>query len=283
MITDSSAERDSSSGITLAVWCALLAVVLWTLNVLGQGPLEAPPASPRAWDGWITRTGPETAVVALIRLGAQILVTYLVVVTVAGAVARRGRNHHAARILDRVSPRLVQRILAGATGLSISAAGLAVAVAPTLAPRNHERTATAAEPAEIASLKRVRHLSQPFDPITSGDVETASIAVLEIGFAPIAADTGEKATRPVIEPGHLVDLWRVEAGDSFWSIAHDHLSDMLGTPEASTVTSYWWSLIDANRAVLVDPTNPDLIYPGQVFSLPPLPGSTTESAQIVGE
>ena len=42
-------------------------------------------------------------------------------------------------------------------------------------------------------------------------------------------------------------------------------------PSASdrTVTGYWRSLVDANRAQLVDPRNPDLLVPGQQLALPP--------------
>jgi hypothetical protein len=36
-----------------------------------------------------------------------------------------------------------------------------------------------------------------------------------------------------------------------------------------TVTRYWRALVDANRAHLVDPGNPDLLVPGQQLALPP--------------
>jgi nucleoid-associated protein YgaU len=31
---------------------------------------------------------------------------------------------------------------------------------------------------------------------------------------------------------------------------------------------YWQSLVDANRATLADPENPDLLFSGQVLTLP---------------
>jgi nucleoid-associated protein YgaU len=62
----------------------------------------------------------------------------------------------------------------------------------------------------------------------------------------------------------------VAVGDSLWSIAVDVLAEHMGAPPSDRqVTPYWRSLIDANLAKLVDPTNPDLIFPGQVFTLPP--------------
>ena len=60
------------------------------------------------------------------------------------------------------------------------------------------------------------------------------------------------------------------AGDSFWSIAVDTLTERLGVePSDRQVVRHWRDLIELNRARLVDPANADLIFPGQVFQLPP--------------
>ena len=42
-------------------------------------------------------------------------------------------------------------------------------------------------------------------------------------------------------------------------------------PSDSEIVPYWRTLIDANQAALADPANPDLVYPGQTFTVPPLP------------
>jgi nucleoid-associated protein YgaU len=61
----------------------------------------------------------------------------------------------------------------------------------------------------------------------------------------------------------------VQPGDSMWSIARHELRGRLGRqPTNAEVDPYWRSLIEANRDQLVDPGNPDLIYPGQAFLLP---------------
>jgi nucleoid-associated protein YgaU len=57
----------------------------------------------------------------------------------------------------------------------------------------------------------------------------------------------------------------VAAGDSFWSLAVDAVAD---DPGRGDVGDYWRRLIAANRARLVDPANPDLLYAGQVLALP---------------
>ncbi|MFP5322935.1 MAG: LysM peptidoglycan-binding domain-containing protein, partial [Acidimicrobiia bacterium] len=62
-------------------------------------------------------------------------------------------------------------------------------------------------------------------------------------------------------------------GDSFWTIAEETVSDALARPATDDeVDPYWRRLVEANRARLVDPADPDLLHPGQVLELPPLSG-----------
>jgi len=53
----------------------------------------------------------------------------------------------------------------------------------------------------------------------------------------------------------------VAPGDSFWSIAEAEVG-------GGDVLPYWRMLIELNRDRLVDPSNPDLLYPRQVLRLP---------------
>jgi nucleoid-associated protein YgaU len=65
--------------------------------------------------------------------------------------------------------------------------------------------------------------------------------------------------------------WTVESGDNFWRKAERVLTDAWqGPPTVGEVAGYWRTLIDANRSRLRRNT-PDLIYPGQVFVVPPAP------------
>ena len=64
-------------------------------------------------------------------------------------------------------------------------------------------------------------------------------------------------------------MWVVEQGDSFWSIAEQVVGaeDAASADERAT-RRYWRRLVEANRAGLVDPGNPDLLLPGQRLVLP---------------
>jgi len=64
--------------------------------------------------------------------------------------------------------------------------------------------------------------------------------------------------------------WVVSPGDNLWSVAESNLARAWGRrPTDSEVDRYWLRLIEANRSRLADPGNPDLIFVGQVFELPP--------------
>lgn len=67
------------------------------------------------------------------------------------------------------------------------------------------------------------------------------------------------------------DSWVIEPGDHLWHVAESVLTDgLVRTPSDADIAAYWTVLIEANRSMLVDPSNPDLVFAGQVVTLPPL-------------
>jgi len=73
----------------------------------------------------------------------------------------------------------------------------------------------------------------------------------------------------VPEAGLASTQWTVRPGECFWSIAERVLTAHTGqAPTDAEIVPYWHRLIDANRAELVQRENPDLILPGQVFTVP---------------
>jgi hypothetical protein len=69
---------------------------------------------------------------------------------------------------------------------------------------------------------------------------------------------------------------RVARGDSLWTIARDRLAEVRGRRAAELsdreVAAYWVTVVEANLGGLRS-GDPDLIYPGEVVELPPVPGS----------
>jgi DNA-binding SARP family transcriptional activator/nucleoid-associated protein YgaU len=86
--------------------------------------------------------------------------------------------------------------------------------------------------------------------------------------APIQALTGQPAMPTEVT---------VQPGDNFWDLAEDQLASAWGRqPTDAEVVGHWQALIDQNRDALAPPGDPDLIYPGQVFSAPTAPADPTD-------
>ena len=78
---------------------------------------------------------------------------------------------------------------------------------------------------------------------------------------------------PTEDPAKEQEHWHVTSGDHLWGIAEATVEAHVGGPaKEATVRRYWRRLIAENRNRLVDPDNADLIFPGQVFHLPPFDG-----------
>jgi hypothetical protein len=61
----------------------------------------------------------------------------------------------------------------------------------------------------------------------------------------------------------------IEPGESFWSVATEHLSDIHGRDVSDReVDPYWRQLVELNRSRLANPTDADLLFTGQVIVLP---------------
>jgi len=63
----------------------------------------------------------------------------------------------------------------------------------------------------------------------------------------------------------------VEPGDHLWKISAAHVDSLLGRPaQPEEVSPYWLTVVEVNRDQLQS-GDPDLIYPGEMISLPPHP------------
>lgn len=107
--------------------------------------------------------------------------------------------------------------------------------------------------------------SESFSDTSPAAAPAARTAPPAIAVTPPGARTVDPSTRSAA----FDRTWTVRRGDHLWRIAHDTLAARLGhQPVDAEVVPYWEQLIETNRPRLVDPNNPDLIFPGQVFTLP---------------
>jgi hypothetical protein len=228
------------------------------LVVAGHGAL-AGPATGR-WstvESWYDAVGAATAAITALRLLAVGLAAWLAVAAALQLLSTFAPLRAVRHLADAVSPRALQRLAHGAAGLALT-----VGLAGPPAPPDPAGTAVmevleAGEPTPTTTTTTTRAPTPTTTSTTTPTPSTAPPSPTPSPPAPVPA--------PAPPPSLPLEEVVVAPGDSFWSLAVDAVTDR---PARGEVDRYWRQLIEANRARLVDPGNPDLLYPGQRLRLP---------------
>lgn len=230
--------------LRMAAVLALAALTLAGLVAAGSGALAAPPTGSWATAvAWYEQVGAERAAVVVLRLLAMVGVAWLLVGATLQLVASVSLRQEVQRVADALSPAMLRRVAHGVASLSVTA-GLGV---PSVAAM------PADDPPGTAVMQVLEEAAEPTTTIPPTPPATAPAAI------PVPAPARAAVEEEVV----------VEAGDSFWSLAADVIAEARGAvPGDREVVEYWQRLIAANRARLVDPANPDLLFPGQTLTLP---------------
>lgn len=240
-------------------WVALLAGVLLGTLALDRGTLAGPALTePGTWGEWLAARDPADASMAVLRLVLVAVSAYLLVTTAAAIVLRVGDAGRLVSVADVITMPFVRGVVSAGLGIGFAGASMAAAGAGGAAPR----VPTAAEVALVAesSVPVLERVDAP--PVLR---ELPPLPV------PAPAPTAPVAT-PVAVAQPTGAAWTVEAGDHLWLIAERVLADAWGRPPADDeVAPFWRDLVERNRGELADPDNPDLLFPGQVLSLPTPP------------
>jgi hypothetical protein len=240
-----------------AVSIVVLAAAIVGLVVLDRGPLAPPPlTSIDDLDAWLDARSPAVAVFALVRLVCLGLAGYLLALLGLSLLARLTRSPPMRRVADAATPPGLRRATAALFGV-----GLVGAASTSLLDRGAGPTETLAVVDRLLPGEPTERLVPLDEDGTAADGQ-ATVRLLP----PHATTPGVPAApaAPALEP------WLVQPGDHLWSIAESHLGDALGRiPTDAEIAPYWRRLIEHNRLRLADPDEPDLIFPGQVFELPP--------------
>jgi len=256
--------RQAGREVVLVPWLALGAAVV-TLHGAG-GALPGPPLSaPSQWSQWMVGRDPVVVAFGVVRVLSLGVAWYGLVVTAAGVVLRLVSARHLAGIVDRVTVVPLRRLVAATLTVGISVSTLGATATATGAVTGESSTSTSTTLVGGAPAGPV----EPTPTITMHRVDAGDTAPPAAGPSPAAPDgpAGPPArTDRVPVP---TATWTVEAGQCFWSIAQAQL-ERAGNrePTVAEIVPYWQRLIEANRAVLGDPHNADLVFPGQVFTLP---------------
>lgn len=230
-------------------WLLGLGLAGLLLRLAATGDLASPPlGSLDDLAAWSDAREPAAAGIALLRLVAELAVWYLLAVSalhVASTVLRASGGHRAA---DALTTPGVRRLVRAGLGLGLAAASSVSGQEEAGAPGTVTMTPVAEAPLVIQT--RIE------DP---GGTATMRPQV--------AQETGVARMTPVAPT-----TWTVAPGESLWTIAEELLADAWQRhPTDAETDPFWRSLVEANRSRLVDPADPDLIHPGQVFEVPPAP------------
>lgn len=251
-----------------------------------------PPTDPAAWWSLLTDgdavagaaagslPGPVHAFGAATHLGATALLWWCTSIAIGAAVARRWGSPDLVTTLGRLLPPPTRALLGLAavtgTGLTIGltsplAGDLPAEAAPS--PPDNPVSPPAAPP--LVALPLVSPLVMP--PLVTPPDPLASAPPPPPPLRPAPPPATPEGPTPASPPPlrrarpteDATETWVVEPGEHLWRIAEATLAERQGSPPSAAQTArFLHRLVAANRAVLVDPDDPDLILPGQVFTLP---------------
>jgi hypothetical protein len=224
---------------------AAIALALMWLQVLGRGDLGGPPLSVHGAVAWLENRDAVTAAFALVRVVAFGFGWYLLLLTAIGGAARLLRLRRLSSVVERLTFPFARGLLGGMALLGV------MATPPPVPP-----------PTPDSMIELEEHATLRLLP--DGPVEPAPAP------APASAPTPEAAPAPTPASEEArSDAWVVQPGESFWSIAAEHLAEVNGGPVSDReVDSYWRQVVERNRSQLVNPSDVDLLFVGQEIELP---------------
>ena len=222
--------------------------------------LRTPGADPPAWRLWLASTPPQDAVAAVLRLAATAAAWWLLATTGLYLAARLTRVPAMVRALEWTTPRAVRRLIDRAVALSVIAS-LAGGTAAFAGGGNPPAPVVAAVGRQPGIL--------PLPVTGPGAQPQPSPEPFPVPLPPAASVPERSALREgATQPGPP-NRYTVQRGDSLWTIAANHLADSGVTRSNGRIAPYWKELIQENRGGLRS-GNPDLIFPGETVTLPPI-------------
>lgn len=231
------------------LWLVGLLAAAVALRLASSGELATPPlGSLDQLTVWVDAREPAAATMALVRLLAEVSVWYVLALSALHVASKASRIAGGHRLADALALPGVRRVVHAGLGVGLAAAS-SVGSDEIGAP-----DAVTMTPVAEAPLVTQSRIEAP------GGTAT---------MRPHLAPTGDHGTA-VMAPAP--STWTIVAGETFWSIAEDLLADAWQRPPSDAeVDPFWRALVEANRGRLADPADPDLIHPGQVFEVPPVP------------
>ena len=250
--------------VLLAICAAVLALLLF-MGSPRHGPTSLGPSAAGAS---LITTG-----VVVLRWLAIVASAYGVVVATVGVIAAATRKEAVAALQRRLAPALARRVLAGVTGLGLVGTVIGAAGSPS----GTDVAALVPSPGSVAPATSTPPSSSPDvpAPTPTPTQPPLSVPTAAVDTSPTSTPTEHPAATTTPTTGDngapaAREVWVIARGDHLWRVAERTVLARLGRAGSDAeVQRYWRELIATNRGVLADPANPDLVFAGQVFQLPP--------------
>lgn len=239
--------------VVLAVEVALVVALHFAATQTSTVPL-------RSLGDWLLNADPTVALAATARLVALGIAYWLLTTTLLYALAFNLGWTSVTGVLRWVTLPVVRRVVQGVTAMSLTGASLlgpaAVSVTPVLAQSD----------AVVAQADGDDANDGVDDPADSG-----GYGIDAAGWPEPGSDGG--FWRPnAVRQNQAEGAYTVVPHDHFWSIAESHLRQATGRDVTEDeVCQYWVKVVDANRQSIRS-GDPDLIYPLETVTLPPVFG-----------
>ncbi len=254
----------------------LLSLICAALLIEIDSSTAWPSTDPGAFLDWWERLGTATAAITLLRIGGITVAGWGIFIGTAGLLASIRPSGLLPGVWRRITPGSFRQILA-ASAITITLSAPAVAAAGNQAAEAQivlEDLGMAEDSSQQVEPARFTAVLSDLGPATvqmSADSEPATMILpnSDTTASRLAEAASTAPTDP--EPHSASDsrLWTVSEGDHLWKIAMRTLRDHGHSTEPAAVVGYWQQLIDLNSEALNG--NPDLIHPGMVLTLPPVP------------
>ncbi len=276
-----SARRPSATA-ALRLTAALLAEIVVAATVVAalRSAGTAPTDPGRSW--WSNRDPLDVAsqvagCTSLVILGYLTAITALHLAATAIGMIASGRRTGTtlSSLARRLGPRWLASIAATAALAGVGASGCTGTPLDGPATRTTDPTRAITMTLDITTPTRATDDTPALPPVTmvveQPPVQRPAPEPPAVEQVPAPPATEQPPAPPVHEPSPAVLPRTVEVlrGESFWSIARREVTARLGRPAtAEEVGPYWRDLIELNRSRLVDESDPNLLYPGQLLRLP---------------
>ncbi|WP_334144693.1 hypothetical protein [Rhabdothermincola sp.] len=268
---------------SLLAWTALLSVQLAVLVAAGSvlpGPAGVHPASVSTW---LHDQGPIAAALGVARLGALAGCAYLLLTVCLGLVVRLTRVPTLLAVAELVTVPRLRRLLYGGLGVGLSLAATTATIPATAMAATSALAAQPAQPAPPSQPVTMRYVSEESGTATptpspppvmrtlDPDADQARPAAHHPPTAPVPPASSTPPASEQVGSARGASSWTVAPGEHLWGIAHHTLATAWARPPTDEETAtYLDALIATNEERLPARSNPDLIFPGQVFELPPV-------------